>query len=180
MDEDELYPVELLTGLGLHDRVIQREVMAAERTVWIATADLKDMHLPMARGYRPILEVFDRMAASGVSFRIIHSDLPSRPFRDTLERFERLCSGALELQVCPRSHWKLVLVDGRFAYLGSANFTGAGLGARSERRRNLELGVASDQPAFVRRVAGLFDAFWIGEHCRACGLRDRCPDPILP
>lgn len=175
---DDTFDVELLTGAELHARVIQREVMGAERTVWIATADLKDMHLPMARGYRPILEVFDRMAADGICFRIIHADLPSRPFRNTLERFERLCAGALELQVCPRSHWKLVLVDDRFAYLGSANFTGAGLGARRPNRRNLELGVVGSDPAFVRRVAGLFDAFWIGEHCQACGLRDRCPDPI--
>ena len=175
---EDAHSVELLTGTALHDKVIQREVMAAERTVWIATADLKDMHLPMARGYRPILEVFDQMAASGVSFRIIHADLPSRRFRDTLDRFERLISGALELQVCPRSHWKMVVVDGRFAYLGSANFTGAGLGARKEHRRNLELGVVSDQPDFVDRLTGMFDTFWIGDHCRHCGLRDRCPDPI--
>ena len=117
-------------------------------------------------------------AEKGVRFRIIHSDLPSRPFRDTLERYPRLTSSALELQVCPRSHWKMVVVDGAFGYMGSANFTGAGLGAKSPRRRNLELGVASRNPDFVRQLAGLFDAFWIGEHCLECSFRSRCPDPI--
>ncbi len=171
-------PLQLLTLEDLHEQVIQQGLLRAIRTVWIATADLKDMHVPGGRRYEPILAEFDRMATRGVRFRVIHADLPSRPFRDTLDRFPRLTASALELQVCPRSHWKMVVVDGAFAYLGSANFTGAGLGARSTRRRNLELGVASREPAFVRQLADLFDRFWMGDHCNDCSLRTRCPDPI--
>ena len=172
-------PLQLLTLEDLHQHVIVDGVLAANRTVWIATANLKDMHVPgVGRRYQPILAEFDRMAERGVRFRIIHSELPSKPFRRTLERFPRLTASAMELQICPRSHWKLVVVDGAFAYLGSANFTGAGLGARSQRKRNLELGVASRDPSFVRPLAALFDTFWIGEHCRDCALRDECPDPI--
>jgi len=170
--------IQLLTLEDLHEEVIQQGLLQATRTVWIATANLKDMHIPAVRRYEPILAEFDRMAADGVRFRIIHSDRPSQPFRDTLEQYPRLTSSAMELQVCPRSHWKMVIVDGRFAYLGSANFTGAGLGAKSQHRRNLELGVASRDPAFVGQLAALFDAFWIGEHCRECSYRTRCPDPI--
>ena len=171
-------PVELLTHEDLHEQVIHRGVLQATRTVWIATGNLKDMHIPGGRRYQPILAEFDRMAAQGVRFRVIHSDLPSRRFRDTLERFPALTGSALELQICPRAHWKMIIVDGTFAYLGSANFTGAGLGARSARRRNLELGVASREPTFVRHLATLFDAFWIGGHCRDCSFRSECPDPI--
>ena len=92
------------------------------------------MHIPGRPRFKPILEIFNQMAGWGVSFRIVHSDMPSRPFRATLERFSRLYSGALELQICPRCHWKMVIVDGLFGYLGSANFTGAGLGAKSEKK----------------------------------------------
>jgi phosphatidylserine/phosphatidylglycerophosphate/cardiolipin synthase-like enzyme len=169
---------ELLTGPELHRRVIQEAVLEAEKYVWIATANLKDMHVSLARGFRPILEVFDRMAAGGVTFRIIHSDLPSRPFRQTLERFPRLVAGALEFQICPRSHWKMVIVDGRCAYCGSANFTGAGLGARSEHKRNLEVGVFSGNTAWVKKLQSLFDDFWIGMCCERCALKRQCPDPI--
>lgn len=172
-------PVELVTGTELHERVIQDGVLAAERHVWIATANLKDMHVAAGRRYRPILEEFDGMARTkGVRFRIIHSDLPSRPFRDTLEGCPHLTGGGLELQVCPRSHWKMVIVDGRSAYMGSANFTGAGLGAKKEHRRNLELGVLSSDPEWVRRIQTIFDEFWMGTHCPGCAFRDRCPDPI--
>lgn len=171
-------PLDLLTHEDLHERVIQQGLLRATHTVWIATANLKDMHIPGGRRYEPILAEFDRMAARGVRFRIIHSDLPSRPFRDTLEGYPRLTSSAMELQVCPRSHWKVVVVDGTFGYLGSANFTGAGLGAKSLRRRNLELGVGGREPRFVRQLADLFDTFWIGEHCKDCTKKRWCPDPI--
>lgn len=170
---------EIVSGEALHERVVKTELLHATRFVWIATANLKDMHVAKARGYEPILEVLERMAKKGVTFRIIHADLPSRPFRATLEACPGLSQGALELQHCPRSHWKMVLVDGRFAYLGSANFTGAGLGAKKERRRNLELGVVTTAPSWVSELETRFDRFWIGEHCRDCAFRKTCPDPIL-
>ena len=169
---------EIVTGFDLHDRVIMKKVLTATRTVWIATANLKDMHIATARGFKPILEVFDQMAQGGVVFRIIHAETPSKPFRDTLEQCRDLLAGGLELQICPRSHWKMVIVDGRFAYLGSANFTGAGLGVKNPRRRNLELGVITEELDWVKHLEALFDSFWIGEHCRECAFVDECPDPI--
>lgn len=170
--------VELLTGQDLHSVVIEDHVLAARSHVWIATADLKDMHVRGGRRFIPILDAFDAMAERGVSFRVVHSSLPSRYFRKTLEECPQLTGGALELQICPRSHWKMVIVDGVFAYCGSANFTGAGLGAKSEDKRNLEIGVMSTEPSWVNQLAVLFDRFWIGEHCDDCRLREQCPDPI--
>lgn len=170
--------IELLTGRELHRNVIQDAVLNANDYVWIATANLKNMYIPKARGYRSILETFNDMAGKGISFRIIHSDLPSKPFRDSLERFPRLIEGSLELQVCRRSHWKMVIVDGRFAYLGSANFTGAGLGTKDERKRNLEVGLSSQDPLLVSRLMDLFDTFWMGSYCLDCSWRNNCPDPI--
>lgn len=170
--------VRILHGRELHETVIEGQVLNARSTVWIATADLKDMHVRRGRSFKPILDVFDDMAADGVSFRIVHSALPSRHFRKTLEEFPRLSGEAMELQVCPRSHMKLVIVDGNFGYCGSANFTGAGLGVKSPHRRNLEVGVVSTNPGWVRELVSLFDRFWIGEHCDECRLRDLCPDPV--
>lgn len=170
--------VRILHGSELHEAVIEEHVLSARSTVWIATADLKDMHVKAGRRFKPILNVFDDMAARGVNFRIVHSALPSTYFRKTLEEFPRLTGEAMELQVCPRSHMKLVIVDGSFGYCGSANFTGAGLGAKSPRKRNLEVGVVSTDPGWVRQLIVLFDRFWIGEYCDECRLRDICPDPV--
>ena len=168
----------LLIGTELHRVVVEERLLGARSQVWIATADLKDMHVKAGRRYQPILSVFDAMAATGVSFRVVHSALPSNPFRATLEGFPRLTAGALELQLCPRSHWKMVIVDGEFGYCGSANFTGAGLGAKSPHKRNLEIGVVSTDPDWVAELEAAFDRFWIGEYCDTCRLKHICPDPV--
>ena len=168
----------IVTGTELHREVILEGVLQAERFVWIATADLKDMHVEMARGYRPVLVTFAEMSTRGVAFRILHSKLPSSRFRDSLEKLPELYGGGLELQECPRMHSKLIVVDGVFAYFGSANFTGAGLGPRREARRNLELGAVTRDPETVAQLAALFDRYWIGDECPDCAFRDRCPGPI--
>lgn len=170
--------IELLTNTQLHLRVIEDAVLNAERFVWIGTANLKDMHIRRGKRYRPILDSFEQMAQKGISFRIVHSDMPSAPFRKTLDQFKLLVAGAMELQICPRCHWKMVIVDDRFAYLGSANFTGAGLGVKNENRRNLETGVTSKDPEFIKALMKIFDNFWIGTFCKDCALLNRCPDPI--
>jgi phosphatidylserine/phosphatidylglycerophosphate/cardiolipin synthase-like enzyme len=72
----------------------------------------------------------------------------------------------------------MVIVDGRFAYLGSANFTGAGLGVKKPQRRNLELGVVTEDVNWLRYLEDLFDRFWIGTYCRDCAFSDSCSDPI--
>ena len=169
---------QLLEGRALHEAVIENGVLQARHWVWIATADLKDMHVRQGRRFVPILQSFDSLARAGVQFRVIHSALPSGPFRASLESFETLTSGALELQVCPRCHWKLVIVDGRLAYCGSANFTGAGLGARHVDKRNLEMGFVTQDPRAIEQIVSTFDRFWIGDDCETCRLRERCPDPI--
>ena len=59
------------------------------------------------------------------------------------------------------------------------NFTGAGLGAKNDRRRNLEVGAVTRQPNVVKALSDHFDAFWMGEHYRDWAFRADCPDPIV-
>ena len=87
--------------------------------------------------------------------------------------------GGLELKICPRVHFKAVVVDGAWAYLGSANLTGAGLGAKGEDTRNFELGFVTEDFDTIDRVTALYEAVWSGAECRGCRLRAVCPDPIL-
>ena len=69
-------------------------------------------------------------------------------------------------------------VDGAKAYFGSANLTGAGMGAKSEWKRNFENGVLTDDPALVEPLAEQFDSVWRGDFCHECGRRDFCGDPV--
>ena len=75
-------------------------------------------------------------------------------------------------------HMKVFIVDGQIAYLGSANMTGAGIGSKSEHRRNFEAGWLTSEPDKVAELMEFFDAFYLGDHCVKCGRREYCPEPI--
>jgi phosphatidylserine/phosphatidylglycerophosphate/cardiolipin synthase-like enzyme len=162
-----------------HEQVIEA-VRRATVSVWIATANLKDVHVPRSgsRRYMSMLAVLDEMAGRGVELRILHAGLPSRSFRDSFDGFPRLVEGGLELRQCPRVHLKTVIVDGRWLYAGSANWTGAGLGLKSPRRRNFEAGWVTADAAAIDQMQERFDRIWSGGHCGACGLRAECEAPL--
>jgi len=182
---DGLRPVRsrLLQGREHYEQVISR-LRTVSRSVWIATANLKEMMVEgdratgRRRQYHSVLEVLDDLAGRGVELRLLHAALPSRPFRDTFDRFPRLVSGGLQLRVCPRVHMKTIVVDGAWLYLGSANWTGAGLGAKGDLRRNFELGIVTDDGPTIDSVQELFDRIWRGAECKGCRLRSSCEAPL--
>ncbi len=55
--------------------------------------------------------------------------------------------------------------DGSLLYLGSANFTGAGLGAKGESRRNFEAGILTDDDGLLDELQAGFQAIWSGAEC---------------
>jgi phosphatidylserine/phosphatidylglycerophosphate/cardiolipin synthase-like enzyme len=168
----------LLQGSELYREVILDKLAHARESVRIATANVKDMQIERDGRYASVLALFAELAARGVELRLLHAELPSRPFRASFEKRRRLTAGGLSLKICPRVHFKAVIVDGAWAYLGSANLTGAGLGAKGEGKRNFELGVCTEDFETVDRVQALFEAVWTGAECGACKLRRICPDPI--
>ncbi len=171
---------ELLQGRALYREVVLGKLAHARESVWIATANVKAMFVEQGGQFAPVLELFDTLAARGVALRLLHAELPSRPFRAAFDSRERLVRGGLELKVCPRVHFKTVVVDQAWAYVGSANLTGAGLGAKGEHMRNFELGFVTEDFDVIDRVTALYEAVWSGAECRSCKLREVCPDPILP
>jgi phosphatidylserine/phosphatidylglycerophosphate/cardiolipin synthase-like enzyme len=178
----------LVAGRGHYDTVL-RAVAEASRSIWIATANLKDLMVEDSRAapgrprtrrrsYRSVLAVFDELARRGVELRLLHAGFPSRAFRGELDRHPRLFQGGLQLRTCPRLHFKVVVVDGAFLYLGSANWTGAGLGAKGAGRRNFELGFVTGDDGLLDRVQFVYDRIWRGGECGKCKLRDICPGPL--
>jgi phosphatidylserine/phosphatidylglycerophosphate/cardiolipin synthase-like enzyme len=175
--------VELVAGRGHYERVIAA-VLAAQTSVWVATATLKELMVeggrtPGARRrrFRSVLAILDELASRGVEIRILHAEMPSRPFRAELARRPSLMK-TIALRRCPRVHLKLVVVDGAMAYLGSANWTGAGLGARGADKRNFELGVVTDDAAILDEAQSMIDRVWRGAECAKCRLRSECPAPL--
>lgn len=165
--------VELLQDHALYRRVIEEMVPSAREFLWIATADIKDLYVPRGRRRVPFLAVLSELADRGVSLRLLHAKEPGPAFRKDYDQFPNLIEG-MEMILCPRVHFKSVVVDGRAAYTGSANLTGAGLGAKSPRRRNFEMGLVTEDPTLVSAIAEQFDALWMGMQCRDCARKQYC------
>ena len=179
--------LELLVHGDHYPAVIER-VLEARRSVWIATANLKELMIEdhrlvpgRRRGraqYRSVLAALAELAAQGVELRILHAAPPSRVFRRDFDRQKGLIAGGLEMRLCPRTHLKLVIVDGRHLYLGSANWTGAGLGAKHEQRRNFELGLLTQDERLLDAAQEVFERVWRGGECASCRMRELCPMPL--
>jgi phosphatidylserine/phosphatidylglycerophosphate/cardiolipin synthase-like enzyme len=172
-----------------HYDEVMEAVLAAEQSVWVATANLKDVMVEDQRvvpgrrrgrrsNYRSVLEAFSELTERGVELRLLHASPPSRAFRRSFDAQSTLVEGGLQMRVCPRVHLKTVVVDARLVYLGSANWTGAGLGAKGDGRRNFEMGIVTSDEQTIDQVQERYDRIWRGAECSTCRLRDECEMPL--
>jgi phosphatidylserine/phosphatidylglycerophosphate/cardiolipin synthase-like enzyme len=164
-----------ITNSEIYEKVIRERVCTAKKLVWIATADIKDLYVHKRDKMVPLLEIFSDLIKAGVEIRLIHAKEPGKAFREDFDRYPKLITG-MERILCPRVHFKSVVVDGEFAYTGSANLTGAGMGAKGETRRNFEAGIITTDKALVSQIMEQIDSVWRGEHCKKCGRKQYCPD----
>ncbi len=173
---------ELLLDVEHYTRLMRELVPAARKFLWIATADLKDLFVeggPKSRPFQPFVAVLAGLVERGVAVRLLHGKEPGPRFRADFDRHAALRDSDLfERGLCPRLHAKIVVIDGLTAYVGSANLTGAGLGAKGPHRRNFEAGVLLHDPAAVARLMHHIDSLWLGRFCGPCERRDVCPDPL--
>lgn len=169
--------VEFISGKDHYEKVIAR-VASVRRTLWIGTADIKDLHVKVGNASEPFLALIAKLLKRGVEIRLIHAKEPGPAFREDFDRYSILRTG-LERMLCPRVHFKMLIFDFDTAYIGSANLTGAGIGMKSSNRRNFEAGILTNESALVEAAAEQFDSVWRGEHCIRCGRRQYCSDPII-
>ncbi|HEX6838834.1 MAG TPA: phospholipase D family protein [Polyangia bacterium] len=178
---DATFRGKFVSGRALYDEVIAGGLARAKESVWIATANVKELFVERpGLGKRRVASVVGLLAdlhARGVELRMLHAELPSRRFRAAFDRHPSLVAGGLQMKQCPRVHMKAVIVDGAWLYLGSANFTGAGLGMKGDDKRNFELGFVTEDFELLDRVQAMFDGVWRGQPCATCKLREVCPDP---
>ena len=149
-----------------------------KKTLWIGTADLKDVFVMRGKKARPFLGEVADLIEKGVSVRLIHAKEPGPNFRKDFDRYPALVKG-LERVLCPRVHFKLLVFDLETAYIGSANLTGAGIGMKSDGKRNFEAGIWTDDPGLVAAAIEQFDSVWMGAHCETCRRKAFCGDSIL-
>jgi len=167
--------LEFITDRQIYEKVICERIPKAKKFVWLATADLKDLHVEKKGKMVPFLEILSDLAKKKVEIRLLHAKEPGKAFREDFDRYPNLIRG-MERILCPRVHFKSVVIDGQFAYTGSANLTGAGMGAKSADRRNFEAGIITDDKRIIGKIMEQFDRVWRGEQCRECKRKEFCAD----
>ena len=153
-------------------------VLSVKHLLWIGTADIKDLYVEIGKEKKPFLALIAQLIRKGVEVRLIHAKEPGPNFREDFDNYPVLYD-RLERVLCPRVHSKMIVFDGKQAYIGSANLTGAGIGMKTDNKRNFEAGILTDAPEIVEKAMNQFDEVWIGKHCKKCKRREFCPDPIV-
>lgn len=104
-------------------------------------------------GSQPLLGALSDLLKRGVEIRLIHAKEPGPNFREDFDKYPILAEN-LERVLCNRVHFKIIVIDCEWVYVGSANLTGAGMGMKE------------------------FDRIWRGEECKKCGRKEFCIDRI--
>jgi hypothetical protein len=166
-----------VTNEDLYKKAIE-PVASASSFVWIGTADIKDLHVHFKGTVQSFLGMLDSIAKKKVAIRLLHAKDPGVNFRSSFDKYPLLWKN-MERQLCPRVHFKHIIIDGKFAYSGSANLTGAGLGIKSPNTRNFESGFVTTDPKIVEAIMNQFDEVWLGKYCKNCKRKVFCQDPII-
>ena len=171
--------MKLLRDREIYEDFTEKYLPRAQQYVWIATANVKGTNIRYKGRFVSFVDLMAGLVNRGVAFRIIHADLPSKPFRVRYEQVDSRgqLSGGVEFLQCIRMHAKMFIIDGERALVGSPNLTGAGIGAKAGAKRNFELAFLFAGEEEVRPFQDYFDYVWMGGHCRKCGHRDICPAP---
>ena len=160
-----------------HYKEVVERIKSVKHTLWIGTADIKDVYMEVDDEVKPLLGLIAQLIRRGVEVRLIHAKEPGQNFRDDFDKFPVLFD-RMERVLCPRVHFKILVFDCKEVYVGSANLTGAGLGMKATTTRNFEAGILTDEPQIVEQAMNQFDDVWIGKHCKTCRRKDVCLDPI--
>lgn len=152
-----------------HYKEVLVKAAKVKESLWIGTADIKDLYFDD----RPFLGVIADLIKRGVDVRLIHAKEPGPVFREEFDKYPVLFRN-LERTLCPRVHFKMMIFDYREAYIGSANLTGAGIGAKGANKRNFEAGILTDEFGLVDAACNQFDKVWTGGYCGSCGRKEFC------
>lgn len=171
----------LIINENHYQEVLQR-ICTAKSSIKIMTASFKRFNLKPTDNQgdtyfsgTPFIKYLMAKAVQGVSVQIICS-MPSSSFSDEWKEYYRqmMKPGLFDYMHCERNHAKIFIIDDKFAYVGSANVTPAGLGQGIFTPGNIEAGILTENPEIVSSVKDLFSMIWERKFCNNCHRTKEC------
>lgn len=76
--------------------------MEAQRTLWIGTADIKDLYISNGKAEKPFLGVLSDLIGKSVNVRLIHAKEPWQAFRKDFDKvwLGEMCKKCQRKQYC--------------------------------------------------------------------------------
>lgn len=71
--------VEFISGKDHYDKVVAR-MASVRKSLWIGTADIKDLHVKAGNSSEPFLAILAKLLKRGVEVRLIHAKEPGPAF----------------------------------------------------------------------------------------------------
>lgn len=169
----------LITNEEHYKEVILR-LSTAKSSIRMMTADFNLFRLKPTdqqgkkKGGVPCITHLINKAKEGVNVQLIIAE-PSANVDEELKEYSRqMNSYPFATRQCIRNHAKVVIIDDKIAYIGSANATRAGLGQFEP--GNFEAGILTDDPRLIASANALFSKIWEGHFCDGCHRADKCPE----
>jgi len=165
---------------NFYQEIIKR-ACNAKSSIKIMTADFNVFRLEPTKNqgkkYKngtPFMDFLMEKANEGVSVEIISAEKSGR-FQDDVER--AYCSKASEcfsVWFCVRNHAKVVIIDDKMAFIGSANMTRAGLGQPHCSPGNFEVGILTEDAEIISSLNERFTDIKQHKFCDDCHRRKDC------
>ena len=166
-----------------YEEVIQR-ICEAKKSIKIMTANIKRFNLKptdyQGKDYdngTPFVKYLMAKAVQGVSVQIVCSR-PSLSFSsEWREYYKQMGEPTLfEYKFCEKNHAKVVIIDDRLVYVGSANVTPAGIGQGIFTPGNFEAGIITEIQDMVASANVFFSMAWNPKCHINCHRKKKCQD----
>lgn len=166
--------LDILINEEIYNRVIKKEIPKTKYTLLIATAYTKQTTIDLVKGKRtPFIKLIDDLLRKKVNVFLLLAAKPSKVFMETLKLFPRV-EERMQVRLCARNHNKVILIDNKKLYLGSANLTGAGIGSKSKNKRNFEFGIFTQNRHLIKTISDDLMKIWNYKYCEKCKTKKLC------
>ena len=100
---------------SFHYKEVLSRVPNVKHSLWIGTADIKDLYIEIGNEKKPFLALIAQLIKKGVEVRLIHAKEPGPNFREDFDKYPILYDG-VERALCPRVHFKMIVYDPKPTY----------------------------------------------------------------
>ena len=70
-----------------HYKEVLSRVLHVKESMWIVTADIKDLYVEVGKEKKPFLALIAHLIRRGVEVRLIHAKEPGPNFREDFDKF---------------------------------------------------------------------------------------------